>query len=154
MTASVRAWVSGAIVAVLASAGGVVGVGVVLGVGAGVGGCAAHRNTPANTVVTGNVMYLERIMLPPETQARIRLVDVTDSRAPKTVAEFSEKVGGKVPIPFRLAPGAWALREDRIYQVRAELIMPGGRKWGHFESYPVLTGGSPGYVEIRVYPMK
>lgn len=102
-------------------------------------------------VVEGKVFYLERIALPASTTMTVRLLDVTDSAKPIVIATDRQTIGVKNPAPFRLRFSPKAIREDRVYQVRAELNAK-GQIWTHDLQQPVLTGNAPAYVEIRVSP--
>lgn len=118
-------------------------------------GCQATGNTPAaaqSGKVTGKVYYLQRIALPKETKLVVKLVDTTDSRKPKTMDTMSRTIGSKTPVDFTLSFNPGAIKDNGVYQVTATLELPGGKIWWHEQSYPVLSGGAPNYVEIRVYP--
>lgn len=121
--------------------------------GCAVGGGAVPESAKAGKV-TGQVYYLLRIMLPEETTMSVELVDVTDAAKPKVIGKTGRVVGGQAQIPFEISFRPDLVREGRAYQVRAELLLPGGQKWGHTQAYPVLTGGAPAYVEVRVNPLR
>ncbi|MFN4242832.1 MAG: YbaY family lipoprotein [Tepidisphaerales bacterium] len=128
---------------------------VVLVLAGWLGGCQAGggAGTPPSAaagVVEGRVFYRERIALPPGTVMTVRLLDVTDSTRPKTLATERRTIGPLNPAPFTLRFSPRQIREDRAYQVRAELDAA-GQRWGHEQQYPVLSGGAPAYVEIRVH---
>ena len=54
--------------------------------------------------LNGTLTYRQRIAIPPQTEATVRLVDVSRADAPATViAETRFKTEGRqVPLPFRL----------------------------------------------------
>lgn len=100
----------------------------------------------------GRVFYVERIALPETTVMTVRLLDVTDSANPRTLATDRRTVGSRNPNTFVLRFNPRSIREGRVYQVRAQLEAA-GRVWGHEQQVPVLTGNAPSYVEIRVVPL-
>jgi putative lipoprotein len=125
---------------------------------ASLAGCASSAGqqpvpSAAAGVVTGKVFYLQKIALPPDTKMTVELLDVTNSGRTKVISTDSQTIGAKTPADFRLAFSPSAIRADRVYQVRARLDA-GGRVWTHEQQYPVLTGGAPAYVEIRVSPAR
>ncbi len=102
-------------------------------------------------VLTGMVYVPERIGAPAGSSVTVDLVDVTDLNRPKTLGEFSSDVAA-FPVKFKLRFDPSAVREGHVYQARARLDVPGKAPWRHEQVYPVLTGGTPSYVEIRLTP--
>lgn len=95
-------------------------------------------------VVTGVVVYRERIALPPEAALTVRLLDVTRPDAPALVlAEQRIEPTGQVPIPFEI-PFDPALVDDRMSCALEARIETGGVVvFASTRSYPVITHGSP-----------
>ena len=94
--------------------------------------------------LTGTVHYLERIALPPSAEVSVELLD--DSGA--VVAEQTQTPGERqVPVPFSLE----CELDDLVgYAVRAEIRVDGRVAFRSLDDVPVLTGGQPSEVAIRV----
>ncbi len=103
--------------------------------------------------VDGTVYYIARIALPPTTTLSVKLLDVTDSTKPVVISEEKRVIGMLTPAPFALKFSPAKIKSDRVYQVRAKLDAE-GNIWTHEQQYPVLTGNTPAYVEIRVSPLR
>lgn len=120
----------------------------------GVGCQTTHpANVPAaarDGKVTGQVYFLQKMAVLPDSTLDVSLVDVTDTTHTKTIATESKKIQS-VPAPYTLKFKPTAITEGRVYEVHAQLTM-GGRVWTHTMQYPVLTGGAPNYAEIVVSP--
>lgn len=79
--------------------------------------------------VTGEVIYRERIALPPQAVLEVRLADVSRADAPaKIVAEQKIEPAGQVPIRFRLAFDASAIEPVATYALEARITVD-GRLW-------------------------
>lgn len=121
------------------------------------GGCRTLATTPEGArggKVTGKVYYQQRIALPKETKLVVKLVDMTDSGSPRTLESAGRTIGMLNPAEFEMSFSPGAIREGGVYQVVASLELPDGGRWWHEQTYPVLTGNAPAYVEIRVYPKR
>ena len=79
--------------------------------------------------VTGELTYLQRIALPPESAAVIELQDVSIADLPAAVVaeERIDLEGRQVPIPFRLTVDRGDLAGNRRYSVRGTIVGPEGR---------------------------
>lgn len=81
-------------------------------------GCASVPMSQLN----GNVTYRERIALPPETEVRVALEDVSVADAPaKLVAEQLIHPVQQVPIPFALSYDNRAIEPKNRYRLVAEI---------------------------------
>lgn len=123
-------------------------------------GCASSSKTPAAAVpsaaagvVEGKIYYLHRIALPAESKLTVKLLDVTNTAKPITLAEYNRVIGMQTPAPFTLKFNPKSIRPDGVYQVLATLDAA-GQIWTHEQAYPVLTGNYPAYVEIRLSPSR
>lgn len=107
--------------------------------------------------LTGTVMYVQRIALPPSSVVRVRLEDVSRADAPsETLAEQTIPTEGRqVPIPFALEYDPSQIESERRYVVRAEIRDgEGALRWTTDTAFPVLTQGAPSEgIEVRVVPV-
>ena len=104
-------------------------------------------SSPATqAVLTGNVVYRQRIALPPDAVVKVSLLDI--SRADAPAVTLSQQTipsnGQQVPIPFRLAYTPQAIDARHTYAVRAEIRTAGGSlAWTTDTVHPALTNGAP-----------
>ncbi|HRJ50583.1 MAG TPA: YbaY family lipoprotein, partial [Phycisphaerales bacterium] len=100
--------------------------------------------------VTGSVLYRERIMLPPDAEVVVQLIDASLVEAPPVViAEQRIPTRGKAPpYEFSVVYDPAAIVSERRYQVRAEILVRGSRRFTTETAMPVITRGSPSAVEI------
>ncbi len=83
----------------------------------------------AQTTIKGDILYRERIALPPNAVATVKLVDVSLADAPaKVVAEQTIDPAGQVPIPFSLTFDAAGIQSGQTHALQAR-IMVGGTLW-------------------------
>ena len=82
----------------------------------------------ASSVVEGQAIYRERMMLPPGSRLTVQLVDNRLADTPKAViAETTVEDVGAPPIAFSLSYPADALRPDGMYGLHASLRGPDGQ---------------------------
>jgi uncharacterized lipoprotein YbaY/heat shock protein HslJ len=95
--------------------------------------------------VTGEVLYRERIALPPSAIVTVRLEDVSLADAPAVlIAEQRiEPMGKGPPYPFELAYDPAKIDERFSYAVRAEITDGDKLLFTTTERYPVITQGNP-----------
>jgi uncharacterized lipoprotein YbaY len=100
--------------------------------------------TQSSPVVTGVVVYRERIALPPDAALTVRLLDVSRTDAPGVVlGEQRVQPTGQVPIPFEI-PYDQAGIDDRMSCALEARIETGGTLlFVSTRAVPVITGGSP-----------
>ena len=95
-------------------------------------------------LVTGSVLYRERIALPPEATLTVRLVDVSRMDAPAVL--LGEQVvtpTGQVPIPFEISYDPAQIDERMSYAVQARIEVGGQLMFISTQAYPVITRGNP-----------
>lgn len=92
-------------------------------------------------VLSGKVMYRERIALPADVTVTVMLADVSRADAPmKVLAEEHIDNPGQVPIPFSLRYQTAAVTQSHplAYAVRAEIRDPSGNLlWTTTQRHPV-----------------
>lgn len=129
-------------------------------------GCSPTENpTPNKTTssvasnkqeatLTGNVVYRQRIALPPKSTITVQLQDVSLADAPAKVLAKQVIVTERqqVPIPFQLKYQSDELDARHRYVVRADIRDPNGTLiWVTDTSHPVLTREAPtDSIDIRV----
>ena len=105
---------------------------------------------PSN-MITGTVLYRERIALVPSAELEIRLEDVSRQDAPATViASKSIDNPGQVPIAFELHFNPAAIDERMTYAVRASVSDQGQLLFTTDTNYPVLTRGAGNHVDLML----
>jgi putative lipoprotein len=114
---------------------------------------AAEQPTPP-AAITGQVVYRERIALPPDAVVRVWLeVAAEPERPARRVAEITVPTEGKqVPIPFTLPYDAARISPGKSYLVRATIRSGDQVLFASRSRYPVITKGAPSKVEIVVEP--
>lgn len=99
--------------------------------------------------VTGTVSYRERMALTPEAVVEVRLLDVSIAdAAAKLIAEQTIRPQHQVPIAFELVYDSADIDERLTYAVRATIRDGGRLLFTTDRSYPVLTRGNPGHVDL------
>jgi uncharacterized lipoprotein YbaY len=104
--------------------------------------------------ITGTVVYLERMALPPWAEVRVALLAATPSdQPPRIIAESTVAMGSRqVPIPFALQLPSGAIDEEAAYALHAEILIDGQVQFQTPEAVPALTLGAPrSGFEIRVH---
>ena len=99
--------------------------------------------------VTGTLTYRERVSLPPDAVASVRLEDVSLADAPSVV--IAERVianPGQVPIRFEIGYDPALIDERRDYAVQATIARGGELLFVNDTVYSVLTWGNPSDVEM------
>jgi putative lipoprotein len=118
-------------------------------------GCTKKTNvTPAalKTAISGNVMYLERIALPPNAVVQVQLQDVSRADAPAIVlGEQTITASHQVPIPFRIEYDPKQIQENHTYSITARITIESQLRWTNTNAVRVLTQGNPkDNVSVRV----
>jgi putative lipoprotein len=100
---------------------------------------------PAMKTLNGTLSYRLRIAIPPDTEATVRLVDVSRADAAATViAETRFKTEGRqVPLPFRLEYDPARIDPRMRYAVSGELRAGGRILFLNTTRHSVLTHGAP-----------
>ena len=113
----------------------------------------AEQTTPTASI-TGQVLYRERMALPPDAVVRVWLETAAEPERPaRRVAEITVPTEGKqVPIPFALPYDPARISPAKPYLVRATIRSDDQVLFASRGGYPVLTRGAPSKVEIVVEP--
>jgi len=109
-------------------------------------GCTSPApGPPAMKTLNGTLTYRLRIALPPDTEAIVRLVDVSRANAPATViAETRFRTNGRqVPLPFRLEYDPARIDPRMRYSVSGELRAGERILFLNTTRHGVLTQGAP-----------
>jgi putative lipoprotein len=95
--------------------------------------------------VTGEVYYLERVLLPPAAQVNVQLQDVSRADAPAIVVSEQNLTPGGVgpPYAFRLPYDPARIQATNTYVVRAQIRAGDQLLFTSTQSYPVITRGAP-----------
>lgn len=115
-------------------------------------GAARFTDTSSGDTVTvsGNVLYRERIALPPGAVVIVEVRDVSRADAPSVrLAEQRIEPEHQVPIPFSIEVPAAALEGVVTAGVAARIEVDGELAWISDTHHPVATDG-PTTVDIRV----
>lgn len=116
----------------------------------------AGRDTtpvPGTALLTGSVLYLQRIALPPDAEVSVTLQDVSRADAPAVeIASTMFKTDGRqVPLPFTLTYEPEKIDADAAYSLAARISNAGELLWISDAHTPVLTRGAPkDSIEVRV----
>jgi putative lipoprotein len=95
-------------------------------------------------VVSGDIFYRERMVLPPDATVRLRVVRLGPKGAPRPViAEQSFAAPRRVPIPFKLECDPQALVADAAHGLEVSISRRGKVEFATVEPAPVLAGGLP-----------
>jgi len=95
-------------------------------------------------VVSGDIFYRERIVLPPDATVRVRVIRLGPRGAPRPViAELAFAAPRRVPIPFKLECDPQALEPGAAYGLEASISRRGTVEFATVEPAPVLAGGLP-----------
>ena len=111
-------------------------------------GCASPA--PRETAeVTGQVIYRERMLLPPNARVTVVLADTSLMDAPaRTLA--SQVIEGQTAPPFKfaLAYDPAAIDPRNVYSVSARIEVDGKLRFITDTHTPVITHGAPTHVEM------
>lgn len=104
----------------------------------------------APAVLRGTVMYLERIMLPPQARAEVKLVDI--SRADASAVTLARTVvrvrGGQTP--FTLRYNSARIKPGRTYALEARITLGKILMYTTMEHHPAFDSPAPEIVVKRV----
>lgn len=100
----------------------------------------------------GTVTYRERIALPPETELRVALEDVTaDETVGRLVAEQVIHPNRQVPIPFSLSYDRRTIEAQNRYRLIAEIRNSGNQLlWRTRDAEDPFKKGDTGNIELLV----
>jgi putative lipoprotein len=120
-------------------------------------GAAEPASQDPGAQVTGTVNSQDPgVVLPPDAIIGLRLDDVSRADAPSDLlAEVEiEAAGRQLPIPFRISYDPRQILPAHTYTVSARITSEGRLIMLSTRSYPVLTRGSPGTVDLIVDPLQ
>ncbi len=114
-----------------------------------------ERDNGASALVTGSVLYRQRIALPPDAVIQVKLQDVSRMDAPAVTlaAEVIPAAGRQVPFPFTLAYSTDAIDSRDTYAVSARITAGGQLRFINTTAHHVITRESPSQIEIVVEPV-
>lgn len=115
-------------------------------------GCANGMIAPADRpMLTGTVLYRERIALPPSAVLTVRLLDITKSEAPEVVlAERSISNPGNPPMAFSLPYPFGGIVASRRYAIEARIEVEGRLRFFSAEPHEVTPQNAAHEHEILV----
>lgn len=115
------------------------------------GGCSTFSPKAS---LEGEVVYLQRIALPPSAHLNVKLQDVSRADAPAiALAEYDGPITGQVPIPWRLVYRPKDVTSGHRYAVSARIEADGHLLFVTTEHHDVkLDGQDPQPLRIRVNP--
>ena len=132
----------------------IAGVGLAMGIAAGLAGCASHDQAPVVTAeqanVTGTVGYRERITLPQTALVRVQLVDVSraDAQAVVLGEQLIEAKGRQPPFAFEIGYDPAKIDPRISYAVQARIEDGGQLRFISDQRYAVITRGAPTSVDL------
>lgn len=115
-----------------------------------------QENKQEQAMVTGNVLYRERIALPPNAIVKVQLADVSRADAAAVVLgeQTIELKGKQVPIPFEIAYDPAKIDPRMTYAVSARITVEDKLWFISTTRYSVITNKQPMKVDIMVERVK
>ncbi|MGR3563546.1 MAG: META domain-containing protein [Heliomarina sp.] len=102
---------------------------------------------PDMITISGSLEYRERIALPPESTARITLIDASRMDVGATRLALLEIPAGQVPVPFAFSLRRETLGAERMLALRGTIHAPDGALiWTTTETIPV----DPALQEVKL----
>jgi uncharacterized lipoprotein YbaY len=106
-------------------------------------------SAPPPATVSGTLTYLQRIALPPNAVAEIKLVDVSRQDVEAiVVGEQMIPEPGQVPIPFEITYDPGSIDPTHTYTIQARITVKGKPHFMTTTAYPVITQGNPTTLEV------
>jgi putative lipoprotein len=106
-----------------------------------------------DSVLTGTITYVQRIVLPRDARVVVSLVDLSrSSSSDAVIAERQFAAGGQVPIGFELPYDSARMVHGHTYGVRARILVDGALWFINEQPAPILTRGNPGTAQLLVRP--
>ena len=95
-------------------------------------------------VVSGDIFYRERLVLPSDATVRVRVVRLGQRSASRPViAELAFPAPRRIPIPFTLECDPSSLEPGAAYGLEVSISRRGKVEFATAEPVPVLAGGRP-----------
>lgn len=106
--------------------------------------------TGGSVQVSGQLIYLQRIALPPNAKATVQLLDVSLADAPaKVVAkQVIELENRQIPVPFSLQIGRDKLKPRHSYSLAARIEDGSGRLLWITDSHHGVNTGQDGDIDL------
>lgn len=114
------------------------------------GAPAAPPTGPSSAAVTGQVVWRERIMLPPQTKVIVRLQDVSLADAPAKVIAEAVIPAQTPPVAFSLGYDPAKVSPSARIAVSARVEVDGRLRFINDTHIPVINGGPTEGVEVLV----
>jgi putative lipoprotein len=114
------------------------------------GASSAPPTGPSSAAVTGQVVWRERIMLPPQTKVIVRLQDVSLADAPAKVLAEAVIPAQTPPVAFSLGYDPSQVSPSARVTVSARVEVDGRLRFINDTSIPVINGGPTQDVEVLV----
>ena len=118
-----------------------------------VSACASNQATEPTATISGQVIYLQRIAVPPQAEVTVTLADVSlQDVAATTLAQDTFTADGKqVPFPFTLTYRTSDVKAGHTYALRASIHVDGRLWFTTTEHIAVKLDGTDAQpVEVRV----
>ena len=112
------------------------------------------KSSATGASVSGMVRTLESIPLPPDSVAHVILVDVTSLDAPRAIASQTITQPPQLPFPFTVNYDSSIINPEHTYSAQACIRFEDQLRFASSKSYPVITRGSSGSVEVIVEPVE
>ena len=123
-------------------------LGGVLGVALAASLLVAPATATAQSVISGEASYRERIALPPEAVFEAILEDVSRMDVSATTLGTVRVEGAKTPIRFEIPYDPAKIDERMSYSVRGRILVGDRLMFTTDQVYPVLTRGAGTEVEL------
>jgi putative lipoprotein len=115
-------------------------------------GVSPQDQVARQPMVTGTVVYMQKMALPPDAAIEIKMQDIS-AGAPKTIAEtVFAAAGQQVPISFQLTYNPADINQAHSYQVLANINVNGKPMFVTNTPLRVITGGSPSQISLLLQP--
>jgi putative lipoprotein len=114
------------------------------------GAASAPPSGPSSAAVTGQVVWRERIMLPPQTKVIVRLQDVSLADAPAKVISEAVIPAQTPPVAFSLGYDPAQVSPSARIAVSARVEVDGQLRFINDTHIPVINGGPTQDVEVLV----
>jgi putative lipoprotein len=114
--------------------------------------CKLEKPTAGTGILSGTVAYRQRIALPPQAviELQLRELPAGDARESTTLVANEKITMGdrQVPVPFTLRYDPGKINANRVYDVKARIIVGEQVRFSSGQVYPVLTQGNPSHVDM------
>lgn len=105
---------------------------------------------PSAAAVTGQVVWRERLLLPPQAKVIVRLQDVSLADAPARLVAEAVIPAQTPPVAFSLGYDPAQVSPSARYAVSARVEVDGRLRFINDTAVPVINGGPTSDVEVLV----